>query len=116
MEKKMKNFITEGFIQECDINKQVGYNHELSKKSLTNIRGLVVIKYMARQGVAMSLNDAGEYIKSQEWRDMWTEVWNHPPSPGKLVFIKKETNIDKVVFNQHENTGEYNQHEIQGDI
>ena len=105
MDKETKTFIIKGFIQECDINKPVGYNDELSKKYLCFIRALGVVKYKARQAESMSLIEAGEYIKTQEWRTWWNDVWKHPPSPGKLVFIKKETNIDKVVFNQHENTG-----------
>lgn len=37
-----------------------------------------------------------------------------PPLVSLFLFFL-QTNIDKVVFNQTENTGEYNQHEIQGD-
>ena len=82
MEKKMKLFLAEGFIQELNTDKKVVYNDKLTDEKLSLIRGLCVVKYMARQGVNMSLKEADKY-----WRVLWAGVWDCPPSPSKSVSV-----------------------------
>jgi len=63
MKKKMKTLLIECFIQECNIQEEIGYKYELTPKYLTFIRGLVVIKYMACQGITYVLDGCREVFE-----------------------------------------------------
>ena len=85
----MKLFLAEGFIQELNTDKKVVYNDKLTDEKLSLIRGLCVVKYMARQGVNMLLKEADEFCG--------LEYGIVLPPPVSLVQFFLQTNIDKVV-------------------
>ena len=139
-------FLAEAFIMEMNINQYVDYTTALTPENLVSIRKLCAVKHMARQQVNMSLDEAAEYIETDNWNcGQGSGVILLPGVSLFLFFL--QTNIDKVVFYlcnlycksfislslylviTHLNirilivspciscwlSGEYNQHETQGD-
>ena len=80
-------FLAEAFIMEMNIKQYVDYTTALTPENLVSIRKLCAVKHMARQQVNMSLDEAAEYIETDDWKSLWAGVWSYPPTGGKSVSV-----------------------------